>query len=468
MPMKIGIGGVLLVMALGLTSCASFFVTRNQTFQNADASVASRDYQAAAQVLEGKKAQEFYNKQDQVLRYLDTGMLYHLADQSTVSSQRFEEAERLIEENFTKSITNAASSFLLNDTQLEYSGEAYEDIYLNVFKAINYAKLGKADDAFVEVRRVGTKLNVLEDKYGKLVTSMNQSKSSKGAVAAGKTEFHNSALAHYLGLVLYRADNSLDDARIELDGIKAAFRDQPHLYNFPTPPLDAMVNPTQKARLSVIGFAGKSPVKRATTLRIITGRNLIMVEHDKENEQGYLIPSLFLQIPFPGIAAGYNFKAQLPDMILRPSQVGKITVVVDGNAVGNLELLERLDLVALDTFGLSQNPTLYKTVFRTVVKGVSAKMAKDQLTNLTGGGLVGSLLSVATDVAVDATEVADLRSARYFPGQAYVGDFAIEPGEHTVSLQYYSRTGALLNQETFPSKNYTVKGLNLLSSCDLE
>ncbi len=105
-----------------------------RVFQKADAAVEARDYAQVAKTLDGPDSKKYYNDKDQVLRYLDSGMLYHLADLPDESIKRLETAERLIDENYTKSISNAAASFLINDYQLVYFGEAYEDLYVNVFR----------------------------------------------------------------------------------------------------------------------------------------------------------------------------------------------------------------------------------------------------------------------------------------------------------------------------------------------
>lgn len=451
----------------------SCMTTRNVKFVEADAGVQSREYARVAEKLDGPLSPDFYRDKDQVLRYLDTGMLYHMAGIPERSTAQFDAAERLIEENYTKSVTNAAASFLINDYSLEYFGEAYEDLYLNVFKSIDYIREGSFDGAFVEIRRVGNKLNLLEDKYGRIAAGMNSSPDSRGAVKARKTEFHNSALARYLSLLLYRADGKIDDAAIDLRKLQQAFSEQPHVYDFPPPKLDAMLAPTDKARLNVLGFSGRSPVKKATTLRLITAKNTIAVTMEKEDDKGRLYFTDVDVVSFPGIEAGYNFKCQLPEMVLRPSRVGRVSVLVDGKAVGDLELIERMDSVATETFKLSEAPIFFKTVLRTVSKGILAAKAKDKLyeQGSKSGGVAGLFAfagGIAADVAIEASEQADLRSSRYFPGQARVGEFEIESGEHDVAVEYYATNGQLLYREAFPRKNYTKEGLNVLSSYDLE
>lgn len=456
-----------------LLSLASCMTTRNSLFVDADARFAARDYAGGAKALDGPASDEIYRSKDQVLRYLDTGMLYHMAGQPEESSERLSEAERLIEDNYTKSVTNAAASFLVNDYQLEYFGEAYEDLYLNVFKSIDYIRRDQFDGAFVEIRRVGNKLNLLEDKYGQLASSMNSSKEAKGKVKAAKTEFHNSALARYLSMLLYRADGQIDNAGIDQKKLKEAFDAQPHVYPFACPPVDDYLKPTAKARLDVIGFTGRSPLKKANTLRLATADNFVLIALQTEDDKGNIVTRDLEGIPFPGINSGYYFKCQLPEMVLRPSAVSRVSVVVDGVPAGELSLIERMDTVALETFKLSQTPIFFKTVIRTVTKGLLAAKAKEQANkaaaNAGGAAMIFALAGgLAADVAVDVSEQADLRSARYFPGQAYVGEFLVEPGEHDVAVEYFSSSGALLYREVFPRRSYGTRGLNVIPSYNLQ
>ena len=59
-------------------------------------------------------------------------------------------------------------------------------------------------------------------------------------------------------------------------------------------------------------------------------------------------------------------------------------------------------------------------------------------------GLVGS---VATDVAVDASEQADLRVSRYFPAYTYAGEWELEPGTYDMAIEYFGNTGMLRVEE---------------------
>ncbi len=146
-------------------------------------------------------------------------MLYHYNGNFVQSNTLLTKAEKAFDELYTKSIGRGAASMLLNDNVLEYSGEDYEDVYLNVFKALNYVELDKFDDAFVEIRKINEKLSLLEQKHKKMAKQFNKSKDKKKSFETGKNKFHNSALGRYLSMLLYRAEGKMDDARIDKEKI---------------------------------------------------------------------------------------------------------------------------------------------------------------------------------------------------------------------------------------------------------
>lgn len=141
------------------TSCASMRKLKKH-YAKTDKAILKNNYLEAAALVEAEKDNS-YKKRDRVLYYLNLGMLYHFAGMYEKSNKLLTIAEYAIEELFTKSISKAATSLLLNDTVLDYSGEDYEDIYINVFKALNYLSLESFDEAFVEVRRIKDRKSVV-------------------------------------------------------------------------------------------------------------------------------------------------------------------------------------------------------------------------------------------------------------------------------------------------------------------
>ncbi|MFO8064208.1 MAG: hypothetical protein R6V29_06185 [Spirochaetia bacterium] len=461
-----------LLGAFALLSMAGCTTTRNTAFIEVDDLARSGRYTEAAETLSGDDREVFYNDRDKVLYHLDVGLLHHYGDNFEESTRHLNEAEFLIEEYFTKSISQAAATLLVNDTKQDYAGEDYEDIYLNVFKALNFLSQDEFDSAFVEVRRINNKLNLLEDKYREVAEGYESAEETDEAgmdFEPGDTEFHNSALARYLSMIAYRAEGDYDDARIDRRKIDEAFRLQPNVYDFEQPDLSDALDRDVGPRLVVMAFTGESPDKRADTLRVITQRNLVIVQQERENDRGTLETTQLDAFPFPGVEGGYRFKFQLPRMTTRGSDVRRIEVLVDGEPVGTLDRIESIQRVAKETFEV-RRPLIYlKTITRVVIKGILAERGKEELqkagANAGTLGVIGSIAAgIATDVAVDASERADLRVSRYFPAFAYVGEFEIPEGEHRVRVRYVGKQGTVVAEESFGPRLIEKSGLNLVTS----
>ncbi len=78
-------------------------------------------------------------------------------------------------------------------------------------------------------------------------------------------------------------------------------------------------------------------------------------------------------------------------------------------------------------------------------------------------GFLGALMGIAADVAVDATENADLRICPYFPARASITDLTVPPGDHNISINYYSK-GSLVFRDDKGLVSITADGLNIIES----
>jgi len=423
---------------------------------------------AIAQVNAAKDAKKAYSYKNRVIYYLDMGMLLHWNGEYKQSNIYLEKAERAIEENFTKSVSRAAAALVGNDNLLAYSGEDYEDIYLNVFKALNYFALGKNDDAFVEIRRMNNKVLLLNDKYDKMAQELNRAEETHEKFCPGKSYFQESALARVLSLILYRNDFRPDDMRIDLHKIERGWKLQPKIYPFAMPNLKPLVSPIPKGevRLDLLAFTGLAPEKKATSFYIHTEENVIILAGTQENYLGKQVLSGGNVIPWDGVPEGYHFKIQLPYMKRHPSAVSKVMVNVSGKGYKELYLLESFENVALETFEIKKPMIYLKTIIRAVTKGLVTEKGKAHMTQ-NMDGLTRFFVRIATDLAVDTTENADLRTSRFFPGKAYLREVHLKPGTYTIKIEYYGQNNQLLYSDK--KENVVLKEgeLHLLQSAYL-
>jgi hypothetical protein len=417
-------------LAVSLTVAFAGCATGQKAYAGIDRAVGSSDFDKAVETLDAAQSSKkpVYPKKNEVLLRLDRGILAHYRRDFEGSAKDLGQAEKLIEDAVTKSLSAGIASYILNDNTKDYAGEDYENIYLNVFNALNYYHLGSLDDALVEARRTNEKLRVLADTYAAINRRMTEnyraSLEGLSVPPAKPVSFSNSALADYLGALFYRADGLYDDARVNLLQLRNAFITSPNVYRnaIPAalvlkgaeggesaeelrPPADA-----NAARVNVVCFTGLSPVK---------------VEED--------IPFI---LPFE---YGLDFAhLRLPALRNREDAVTAIELAVEGREPVRLELLEDIGLAIRETYNARYGAVLMKTVIRTAVKYASVYALAEAAARSSGSRNAGALTALAAKVAFDASERADTRMSRYLPAKAWVGAVNLPPGRYTAAIAYYS------------------------------
>jgi hypothetical protein len=457
----------LLTAALLLLSGCANLRTDKSHYAGVDEMLAQADYPAAVAKIEAAE-NTAYTAKDRVVYYLDIGMLLHWNGDYERSNEFLERAERAIEENFTKSVTRSAASLILNDNTLEYAGEDYEDIYLNVFKAMNYLALGRNDEAFVEVRRINNKLVLLESKYDRMAQKLSEAEEAGKDFRPGKSRFQESALGRYLGVLLYRNDYKWDDVRIDFEKIDRGWKLQPDIYTFSKPDFttEKKRRVAPKARLNIIAFSGLAPDKTASTFYVHTEENLIVLAGTSEDYLGKQRMDGLNVIPWPDVKEGYHFKFQLPSMQKRPSQVREVTMTVAGGETLKLQRIESLENAALEAFSIRKPMIYLKTLTRAVTKGLAAEQAKAKMTKDMDDGF-SFLTRIMTDLVTDQTENADLRVSRFFPAEAHIREVHLDEGTYDVRIDYYGYDGNLLYTDHRTGVQLEAGRLNVLESAHL-
>jgi len=424
------------------------------TPEQIDQQISNGKYQKALELiaLAQTARRPLYDSQNAISLYLDKGMLEHYAGDYPTSAQSLQNAERLIEDAFTKSVTENIASYILNDNTKEYPGEDFENIYISVFNALNYYRQGRIEGALVEVRKLtlpNQKLEMLARKYEQINTKVRGSaqRSTDDAPATSAVTFTNSALARYLGVLFYQADRNIDATNIELNQLRAAFNDQPNIYKnaLPTAIETIADTPADTARLDIICFTGLSPIKQ-------------------ENE---------IDIFFPFFTAPHlrNVKIKLPALVNRPNRIDRIEIKINGEK-HSLELLEDISAVVTDTFNAHYENIALKTYVRTMGKYIAQEIAyaaAEKYSSKNESALLSvgkSLAFAAGKMIVDATESADIRMSRYLPSKAYIGSYTLAPGTYDIIVNYYAN-GNIVHTDLKQDYNVRIGNLNLMQLVNL-
>jgi hypothetical protein len=160
-----------------------------------DKSLLANDYRQADLIIQKAEADE-YGAKSRVLYGMDRGMTLQLAGEYEQSNEVLEKAEGEVERLYTRSIRTESFAFMTNDNSLPFEGEPYEQVMINVLKALNYASMNRWQDALVEARRIDHRLNVLADR------------------TKDKAAYRDDGFARYLSGILYESTGDLNNAFI--------------------------------------------------------------------------------------------------------------------------------------------------------------------------------------------------------------------------------------------------------------
>jgi tetratricopeptide (TPR) repeat protein len=182
-----------------------------------------------------KNKKDLYNTEDAFLFEFDLGLLLHYNQNYEESIKHLEKAQNILEELYTRSITNEAVAVFTNDNVRPYRSYSFEIQWLYQIQILNYMALGEIDEAAVEARRSLLVIQRLKEKEA-------------------EDKFNESGALQYLIALSYEWQKSEDDARIAYDDAKKNFAKSGY-----TPKLASQV-PKNEQEIIVVGYAGVSPV----------------------------------------------------------------------------------------------------------------------------------------------------------------------------------------------------------------
>jgi uncharacterized protein len=375
---------ILLVLAcVPLWGCATDYVARTKPVRSA---YQSYQYDAALTALAEEEKRE--PDTDRLLVLLDKGMVLHSDGRYEESIQVLAEAEKLADQLDVISVSEEASTLLLNERERAYRGEDFEKLMINVLQALNYARLGRDEDALVEVRRVDLRLKRMVDDE--------------------KKPYEQLAIARYLGGVLREDQKDWDSAFIDY---YKAWKLQPKLEHL-AEPLVRLAKKLERAEYEEIRAA--FPEVSEEPLGPEEGEVLVVVEaglspekqsHTREENGGQL-----LAIPV------YRDRWSGSGATVKVGEQSRTTVTVTNvEAVARLHLNERIG--------------------RMIAKSLASTAVKAGIATGVGALAKDKNLGLATFALLTLANQPDLRSWLSLPAEFQLARFRLPQGSHEVSVE---------------------------------
>lgn len=428
----------------------------------------------ADQIVE--QAERDYGTTGRVLYRMDRGMTLHLAGRYQESNTALDSAEQDVEDLYTRRVRTETKAFLVNDTLLPYEGEPYEQVMLNVLKALNYAGMGQLTDALVEARKIDHRLNVLSDQ-----------------VRDNKDAYRDDAFARYLTGILYEATGDLNNAFIAYRKAYEGYRQaqlwarvaapstlrtdllrvtealhltqehQEYRQAFPDATWQPASQQQDLAQIVVIGYNGVAPKKEDQFIDLPISLNALQLvllakgAIGPSNQDTRITESLLYGLN------GRVVRVALPRLVPQKTHVAYEQIQLAGTAgsgqtfTGRTELAQDFTALAAKSLNDRYTQIAVKAVARAAVKYALAEGAGQGARAAAGkdaGPLAGILVRAFAHALAIGSEEADKRSWRTLPDEIQIARLWVPPGSYELRVRSVNRNGA---QERDAVRSVTLK-----------
>jgi len=414
-----------------------------------DKSLLTSDYQQADDII--RQAEKDYGSKSRVLYGMDRGMTLQLAGEYDLSNQVLEEAEEEVDRLYTRTVRTETAAFMTNDNTLPYEGEPYEQVMINVLKALNYASMNRWQDALVEARRIDHRLNVLADRI------------------TNKTAYRDDGFARYLSGILFESTGDVNNAfiayrkayetfessrgwsrtgvptQLQADLLRTA--EALHLsqelsdyqQRFPDTLWTSLETNQQLAQVIVISYNGRAPRKEDQFLDLpisLDALQLVLLNRGlfQGNRQQYRTADTALY----GLN-GRVVRVALPMMVPQKTQVRTDTIrLLPAEGVPltvRTELVQNVTALASKALAERLPGITVKAVARAALKFSMAEAATrgaQQAAGRDAAPVVGLAVGLLTKGFAVASEESDKRSWRTLPDEIHLARAWVSPGKYRI------------------------------------
>jgi hypothetical protein len=446
---------ILLSLVCSLQGCSPTL----KHYPDVEESLRQGDPQKAVELVE--QAEDSYDEDSYLLYLMDIGMTLHLAGNYEESNKYLEEADELVGEQYTKRLHDEAAAMLLNEGELPYRGDPYEQVMINVIKALNYALLQNLSEALVEARKIDHRLNVLND-------------------SVDQDEYREDPFARYLTGVLYEASGDLNNAFIGYRKAEEGYRlasswsgvtlpdtlkrdllrvtkalhfeedHQHYRLTFPETP-DFEDSSSSMAQIFVVSYNGRGPIKEDVFIDVpLSYEALQLAAINKYGLGGGTRRTRGRDAILYGFQ-GQIVRVALPQLVPHQSQVAYSTVRTEQSGSPYETMTERVyDVGATAKKNLDdQFPALMvRAAARGAIKyGVAQGIGQGVRASINGNEaqLVGLLATAIATMMVIASEEADIRNWQTLPGEIQIGRLWLPPGMYTITIDSFDQEGEKLS-----------------------
>ena len=371
------------------------------------------------------------NSKSKFLYFVNNGILLSLLGKYEASNDYFEKAF-LFGEDYRINYFNEAAGYLTNPNMSVYRGEDHEHLMLLYFKAINYLKMQKPEEALVECRRLNIRLNQLSDKYSSDKKYRRDAfvHNLMGIIYQSTGDYNNAFIAYRKALEIYEQDyhdlfSMQVPEQLKKDLLNTAwwtgFTDEFNTYRTQFDMTD--YTPTKPAaELVFFWHNGLSPVKSEWSVNFV-------VDHSAENVVVFTNEGLGISFPFhvddkeerSDLGRLDFFRVAFPKYSERAEYYQEATIRTDSIAIP-LELSEDISKIAFHSLRERMVLEFSKGLLRAALKKATEMSLRKEDEGL--AALIGVVNAL--------TEKADTRNWQTLPHSIYYARVPLTEGRNDV------------------------------------
>lgn len=413
------------VVLVAFTGCATYYQNNwsfNREFESGDLKNALETLRKNQKEGEGK---------NRFIYHANRGLLNSILGNYEESNQAFEKAFIFGEDNRIN-YANEAISYLTNPNFTAYRGEDHEHLMVLYFKALNFLKLGKPEQALVECRRLNIRLNQLNDRYKSERKFQRDAfvHSLMGIIYQSTGDYNNAFIAYRNAVDVYEKEYTelfkLEvPNQLKLDLLNTAhwigFQDQFDKYKEKFGMTDYTPE-RPDAELVFFWHNGLAPIKDEWGINFV-------ITPGENNTYVFTNEGLGLSFPFPvseeidkkDLSSLQIFRVAFPRYNERPLYYREAALTLDGQSYP-LQLSEDINQIAFLSLRQRMVQELSKGLLRAALKKAteqSVRKDNDQL-----GAVIGLVNAL--------TEKADTRSWQTLPHSIYYARVPLKEGSNEV------------------------------------
>lgn len=407
------------------------------------------DYASALEIVDLERSRSFRGT-NRLLYFLERGMLLHVAGDYAESNAAFEEAKRIGDALYTKSLSAEGAALMTNDYALDYAGENFERTLIHLFAAMNYEQLGDRSSALVEVRQVGDYLRKLQ------VDSPNEN------------VYQEDAFARYLSALLYESTGEIGAAFVDYKKALDAYADYDREFGVPRP--DSLLLNAGRVATRLGSWATEDLSDRGWQGRVREvpeGMGELVILHYNglgpiKGQDRFTIPfseAWPMALAYQAVADDYARRdfnqasaivSQLrgidlvsvvfPKIVRRGYSIARMEPRVEGaTLITGPELVEDIGAIAEKDLADRIVRIRTKAVARAAIKFAlqkAAEAAARQTKNEDYGDLLAASASIVGNIARFASEQADKRVWSTLPDEIWMSSMLVPAGTHDLEVDF--------------------------------